>query len=70
MGHCMTIFIDGYNMTSHPLGFCLYALAMNGDVQDKLRKEIKGLGISSVDDLSYSLIENMEYLDMILCGRY
>lgn len=69
MGHCMSIFINGYNMTSHPLGFCLYNLAMNPEVQDKLRKEIKTFGFSSVDALSYYLIESMEYLDMFMCGK-
>nr|UYG55596.1 cytochrome P450 6J1 [Arma chinensis] len=67
MGHCMSVFINGYNMTSHPLGFVLYNLAMNPDVQDKLRKEIRTFSFSSVDALSYYLIESMEYLDMVVC---
>ena len=59
--------LAGYETSSNTLSFILYHLALNPDVQDKLRTEIKEAVESNAKRKSlYELAQSMEYLDCVL----
>jgi len=59
--------LAGYETSSNTLSFILYHLALNSDVQDKLRTEIKETVESNAKRKSlYELAQNMEYLDCVI----
>ena len=59
--------LAGYETSSNTLSFFLYHLALNPDVQDKLRTEIKEAVESNAKRKSlHELAQNMEYLDCVI----
>ena len=63
----ITFLLAGYETSSNTLSFLLYHLALNPDVQDKLRTEIKEAVESNAKRKSlYELAQNMEYLDCVI----
>ena len=59
--------LAGYETSSNTLSFILYHLALNPDVQDKLRTEIKEAVESNTKRKSlYELAQNIEYLDCVI----
>lgn len=64
----MAFFNAGEGTTSILLTLCLYEMAMNMDIQEKLRKEIRS-NLDSTGSLPYETILNMEYLDMVTKGN-
>merc|ERR1712122_63912 len=62
----MVFMIAGYDTTGTALSFACYQLAKNPEVQEKLRREIDDF-MEDSKDLTYSDIQNMEYLDAVIC---
>jgi len=62
-------FLEGYETSSKELSFALHELAMNPDLQEKLREELK----ASIDDahgnIDYDNIRDCVFLDNILHGK-
>ena len=59
--------LAGYETSSNTLSFILYHLALNPDVQDKLRTEINEAVESNAKRKSlYELAQNMEYLGCVI----
>ncbi|GJQ73210.1 Cyp6a9 [Trypoxylus dichotomus] len=59
-------FVAGFDTSSATLTFCLYELASNFDIQDKLREEIVN-GLKNYDgQITYEALQNMEYLDQVI----
>ena len=58
--------LAGYETSSNTLSFTLYYLAVNSDVQDKLRTEIKEAIESNVKKPLYDVAQNIEYLDCVV----
>ncbi|KAJ7375374.1 Thromboxane-A synthase [Desmophyllum pertusum] len=58
--------LAGYETSSNTLAFTLYYLAVNPDVQDKLRTEIKEALESNTDTPLYEVAQNIEYLDCVI----
>ncbi|XP_075217524.1 cytochrome P450 6A1-like [Lycorma delicatula] len=54
--------VGGFETTSVTLGFCLYELALNPHIQDKLIDELDEAG----SDLSYDVLNQLPYLDMVV----
>ena len=66
IGQCQIFLFAGYETSSNTLAYITYQLALNQNVQDKLREEIKE-GVkrnpeSSLYDLSYDI----DYLDCVM----
>lgn len=61
-------FAAGFETTANTLSFCLYELALNPDVQTKLREEIR----KAVDsyELNYDVVTTLSYLDMVVSGNF
>ena len=58
--------LAGYETSSNTLSFTLYHLAVNPDVQDKLRKEIIQAMESNAKKPLYEVAQNIEYLDCVI----
>lgn len=58
-------FTGGYETSSSTLTFCLFELALNPDIQQRLRTEIQD-GLRDNKGISYDLLFELEYLDMVV----
>lgn len=58
-------FAAGYETSSSTITYCLYQLALNPEIQETVRLEIKSV-ISNYDDLNYDSIAEMSYLHKVL----
>lgn len=61
-------FFAGFETSASTLSYCLYELALNPDIQNKLRKHIKETINTNNGDLSYDTLKDMTYLDMVVNG--
>lgn len=63
-------FIAGFETTASTISYCLYELAMNPEIQNKLRNKIKKTQDENEGQLSYDTLKEMKYLDMVINGMY
>lgn len=66
---CFVFFVGGFETSSTLMSFALHELALNKDVQDKLHKEIKDVLSKNGGRASYEAIQEMVYLDRVICGE-
>jgi len=66
VGQCVIFLFAGYETSSNTLAYTTYHLALNEDVQEKLREEIKVAVKSNPDSTLYDLAHNIEYLDCVI----
>ncbi|XP_017066143.1 probable cytochrome P450 6a14 [Drosophila eugracilis] len=60
-------FVAGFETSSSTMSFCLYELANNPDIQQRLREEIESvLGNVEGGELSYDSLAQMSYLDQVI----
>ncbi|XP_070568647.1 cytochrome P450 3A9-like [Ptychodera flava] len=65
LSNAFLFFTAGYETTSSCLACSAYLLAVNPDAQDKLIAEIDSV-MESCDNLSYTALQEMPYLDMVI----
>ncbi|XP_038110946.1 probable cytochrome P450 6a13 [Culex quinquefasciatus] len=65
-GHSLAFFTEGFETSSTTLGFLIYNLAANPEVQQKLYEEIKAAMEANNDTLSYDVMQQIDYLDWTL----
>ena len=58
-----TFMADGHDTTASGISFCLYNLAKNSEVQEKVFEEIQSCGD---DDLNLSSLNNLKYLELVI----
>ncbi|KAH8252673.1 hypothetical protein KR032_001202, partial [Drosophila birchii] len=60
-------FFAGFETSSSTMSFCLYELALQQDIQDRLREEIESV-LSNVDggEITYDAIAEMTYLEQVV----
>ncbi|KZC12361.1 putative cytochrome P450 6a14 [Dufourea novaeangliae] len=58
-------FIAGYETSSSTMSHSLYELAINTDMQDKLRKEIRENYAQHGETLTFAQVNEMKYLDLV-----
>ncbi|CAL8086152.1 unnamed protein product [Orchesella dallaii] len=65
----LQFFFAGFSTTSNFITFALYALALNPDVQDKLREELDSKLFKDGKDseMDYDELNGLVYLDMFVC---
>jgi len=66
VAQCVIFFIAGYDTTASTLSFATYFLALNEDVQEKARQEIKDCLKESKGELTYEAVQSMKYLDNVI----
>lgn len=64
-----SFFMAGYETSATTGSNCIYELAQNQDIQDKLRNEIDEI-IKKHNGLSYDAINEMTYLHKVINGSY
>jgi cytochrome P450 family 6 len=62
-------FVAGFETSSTTMSFCLYELALNPDVQERVQKEIDGVLKKYDNEITYEAIQEMEYLDRTVFGK-
>ncbi|KAK2565310.1 Lithocholate 6-beta-hydroxylase [Acropora cervicornis] len=62
----LVFLLAGYETSSTTLGFASYHLALDTQVQDKLRDEIDRLWPEDEETPSYDVLHKMDYLDMVI----
>ncbi|CAG9765040.1 unnamed protein product [Ceutorhynchus assimilis] len=62
----VTFFIAGFDSVSSAMCFSCYELAVNPDIQKKLREEIKETMEKNDDKITYDSLLAMKYLDMVV----
>ena len=62
-------FVAGFETSSTTSTYCLHELALNSDIQDKLRQEINKK-LAGRNDLSYEDVHALPYLDKVVSGIY
>ncbi|KAI2474255.1 hypothetical protein C4B38_000325 [Diabrotica virgifera virgifera] len=65
----LIFFFGGFDTTATSNRFMAYELAVNPDVQDKLRKEIIEIYENCQGNVTYENIMTMNYLDMVVSGK-
>ncbi|CRL05076.1 CLUMA_CG018180, isoform A [Clunio marinus] len=64
VAQCLLFFLAGFDTTSTTLAFSAYELAVNSEIQEKLRQEIQDMEASLYGrELSYEELLKMKYLD-------
>lgn len=67
--HCYLFLVAGYETSAMTLTFALYEMAMNPDIQKKLRAEIQCALEKSDGKITWEAIMNISYLDQVVNGR-
>ncbi|XP_016942923.3 probable cytochrome P450 6a13 [Drosophila suzukii] len=62
----MVFFLAGFDTSSTTMSFCLFELALNHDVQDKLRVEVLEVLGRNNQKLTYESVQEMPYLDQVV----
>jgi len=62
-------FSAGFETSATTMSFCLYELALNPDIQDRLRNEIDTVLKKHGGSVTYESIQEMKYLDKIVSGK-
>ncbi|CAH1400044.1 unnamed protein product [Nezara viridula] len=62
---CFVFLVAGFETSSSVQSFCLYELAINQDIQTRVKKEIDEK-IEKHGGLTYQAVYEMEYLDMVI----
>nr|XP_016997387.2 cytochrome P450 6a2-like [Drosophila takahashii] len=59
-------YVAGFETSSSTMSYCLYELAQNQDIQDRLRNEIKTVLEEHEGQLTYESINAMRYLNQVI----
>jgi cytochrome P450 family 6 len=65
----IAFFGDGFETSSTAMGFAIFEVAYNSDVQEKLREEVDAVVKKHGGKLTYDGIQEMHYLDMVIAGN-
>lgn len=63
-------FLAGFETSATAITFALLELALNQDVQDKLRNDITEVLEQHDGEITYEAIMDMKYLDMTIHGKF
>lgn len=66
VGYALTMFVEGYETSSSVLGFAIYEIARNPDIQDRLYEEISDVLAKYNGVCTFEALEEMEYLDNVI----
>ncbi|XP_070851277.1 probable cytochrome P450 6a23 [Drosophila suzukii] len=66
LAQAFIFFVAGFETSSTTMGFALYELARNQDVQDRLREEITNVLGKHNNEFTYEGIKEMKYLEQVV----
>lgn len=64
----LIFFLAGYETVSSVMSYTCYEMAINPDIQNKLRLEIQNVYKDTKRRPSYEVLLEMKYLDMVVTG--
>lgn len=67
---CFVFFIAGFETSATTMTFALLELAMNQDIQNKLRKNIVSVLAQHNNQLTYDAVMEMTYLEQVIRGNH
>jgi cytochrome P450 family 6 len=62
-------YFGGFETTSTTMTFCLYELALNPDIQERVRNEIDTVLEKHGGNITYESVFEMEYFDKVVSGK-
>lgn len=65
-GYALSIFVEGYETSSTVLGFAIYEMARNPDIQECLYAEITEVLAKHNGECTFEALQEMEYLDNVI----
>jgi len=69
ISNAILMYLAGAEPVSDTLGFCLHELAMNKQVQDKLREHINTKRKEHGGEFTNDYLMDLHYADMVLTGK-
>ncbi|GBM26748.1 Cytochrome P450 3A13 [Araneus ventricosus] len=63
---CVAFFLAGYDTTASTLSFAAYLLALNQNIQDKLRDEVDTMLEIYNGELTYEAIQSLKYMENVI----
>ncbi|KAJ8913632.1 hypothetical protein NQ315_007349 [Exocentrus adspersus] len=63
---CFVFFVAGFETSSTTMTFALYQLAVNQDIQDKVRKEIKIVLAKHDNQITYDSLNELKYMKQVI----
>lgn len=67
-GHCLSLFIDGFETSSQVMSFVLYELARHADIQDRVSNEVNEVLARHDSQITYEAMQEMWCLDCVVQG--
>jgi len=70
VANAFVMFAAGFETVSTTVSYCLYELALNKPIQDKVRQEIQ-LKLSKNDgQINHEFLMDLNYLEMVIAGNF
>ncbi|CAG2060818.1 unnamed protein product [Timema podura] len=66
VAQCFVFFLAGYETSSSVVSFCLHELAVNPEIQRRLRAEVDSALEENDGKLTYDVIQSMKYMDQTI----
>ncbi|CAG2058749.1 unnamed protein product, partial [Timema podura] len=63
---CFVFFLAGFETSSTTISCCLYELAVNPDIQERLRKELDKVLIRHGGKITYEALQKLKYMDAVV----
>lgn len=64
----MIFFLAGFETTSITLSYCLYELAMNPDIQNKVKEEIR-THLKNHKEINIDFLQEITYMEQVIQGN-
>lgn len=65
-GYALSLFVEGYETSSSVLGFAIYEMGRNPDIQERLYEEITEVLAKYDGQFTFDALQEMEYLEMVI----
>lgn len=64
------MFAAGFETVSTTVSYCLYELALNKPIQDRVRQEIQFKLSKNEGQINHGFLMDLNYLDMVIAGYF
>ena len=69
LANAFVFFLAGFETTASTLSYCLFELARNPDVQEKLHEQVKQVFEKCDGQITYDTLKGIGYLDQVINGK-
>lgn len=68
IANAFLMFLAGFETVSSTMSYCLYELALNKTIQDRVREEATHTKTKYNGDISQDYLKDLRYLQMVISG--